>query len=132
MTPDEHRQELARRMKTKDLDGALELIADDAVYFWSNGAALFGKAAIAAGLARNFDAIQNDTYETFDVTWLAESDDVAVCVYKFRWTGEVEGKPVGGAGRGSSVLRRVEGRWLTVNEHLSTGAWKGTEEEARA
>jgi ketosteroid isomerase-like protein len=124
MTPDEHRQELARRMSAQDLEGALALIADDAVYLWSNGAALVGKDAIAEGLRGNFAAIKNDTYETLDVTWLLRSEDAAVCVYRFRWTGEVDGKQVGGQGRGSSLLRRLDGQWRTVLEHLSTGAWK--------
>lgn len=124
MTPEEYNQELYRRMNAKDLDGTLELIADDAVYFWSNGSSMFGKAAIAEGLKRNFDVIQNDTYETLDVTWIVKSDDLAACVYQFRWTGEIEGKAVAGGGRGSSVLRRVHGQWRTVHEHLSAGAWK--------
>ena len=111
-------------MNAKDLDGTLELIADDAVYFWSNGSSMFGKAAIAEGLKRNFDVIQKDTYETLDVTWIVNSDDLAACVYQFRWTGEIEGKAVAGGGRGSSVLRRVHGQWRTVHEHLSAGAWK--------
>ena len=124
MTPEEYNQELYRRMDAKDLDGTLGLIADDAVYFWSNGSSMFGKAAIAEGLKRNFDVIQNDTYETLDVTWIVKSDDLAACVYQFRWTGEIEGKAVAGGGRGSSVLRRVHGQWRTVHEHLSAGAWK--------
>lgn len=124
MTPEEYNQELYRRMNAKDLDGTLELIADDAVYFWSNGSSMFGKAAIAEGLKRNFDVIQNDTFETLDVTWIVKSDDLAACVYQFRWTGEIEGKAVAGGGRGSSVLRRVHGQWRTVHEHLSAGAWK--------
>ena len=111
-------------MRAKDLEGAMELIAEDAVYFWSNGDAVFGKAAIAEGLKQNFEAIENDTYDTFDVTWIAESDEVAACVFEFRWTGELDGKPVGGRGRGSSVLRRVDGQWQTVLEHLSAGRWK--------
>ena len=111
-------------MNAKDLEGTLELIADDAIYFWSNGSALFGKAAIAEGLRRNFAGIQNDTYETLDVTWLIESDDVAACVYRFRWTGEIDGRPAEGAGRGTTILRRIDGDWRTVQEHLSAGAWK--------
>jgi len=33
VTPAEYKHELVRRMNDKDLDGTLELIADDAVYF---------------------------------------------------------------------------------------------------
>jgi uncharacterized protein (TIGR02246 family) len=124
MTPEQHREELARRMSAKDLEGALELIADDAVYLWSNGNALFGKEAIAEGLRQNFAGIQDDTYETSDVTWLARTDDMAACAYRFRWTGEIDGKRVGGQGRGTSILHKIDGQWRTVHEHLSAGQWR--------
>ena len=61
--------ELIRRMRAKDLDGTLALIADDAVYFWSDGAAMFGKAAIAEGLRANFLGVENDTYDVSDLVW---------------------------------------------------------------
>jgi uncharacterized protein (TIGR02246 family) len=124
MTPDEHRQELERRLRAKDLQGTLELIADDAVYFWSNGVALFGKEAIAEGLRQNWEGIQDDTYETRDVTWVTQAEDAAACIYEFRWTGKIDGRTVGGRGRGSSVLRRIDGEWRVALEHLSAGAWK--------
>jgi ketosteroid isomerase-like protein len=116
--------ELIRRMREKDLDGTLELIADDAVYFWSNGSAMFGKTAIANALSVNFAAIRNDTYDVLDVTWLMETADTAVCIYRFEWTGEIGGKTTSGQGRGTSVLRRVSGEWRAVHENLSQGAWK--------
>lgn len=109
MTPAEYERELARRMSAKDVDGTLELIAEDAVYFWSNGSAMFGKEAIAEGLRQNFASIQNDTYEKLDITWLAQSDGVAACVFRFEWTGEIDGELVSGRGRGASVLRRIDG-----------------------
>lgn len=58
MTPNENKHELVLRMRARELAGTLELIADDAVYFWSDGSAMFGKDAIAEGLKRNFAAIQ--------------------------------------------------------------------------
>ena len=111
-------------MNAKDLPGTLELIADDAVYFWSNGSAMFGKAAIAEGLKANFDGIHNDTYETLDVTWLVETEETAVCVFRFQWSGEIGGKPASGQGRGASVLKRVNGEWRVVHENLSQGRWR--------
>ena len=124
MTTNEYKRELVMRMRAKDLAGTLELIADDAVYFWSDGSAMFGKDAIAEGLKRNFVTIENDTYDVFDLTWLVESDDIAACVYRFEWTGEVNGASAKGSGRGASVLRRIDGEWRTVHENLSRGAWK--------
>jgi ketosteroid isomerase-like protein len=114
-------------MNAKDLPGTMELIADDAVYFWSNGAAMFGKEQIAQGMRAGFEGIQNDVYEVRDLTWLVDSPDVAVAVYRFQWTGEVEGKPASGRGRGASVIKRIEGEWRTVHEHLSQGRWRARE-----
>jgi hypothetical protein len=70
MTPAETKQELVRRMRAKDLEGSMALIADDAVYFWSNGSAMFGKPAIAEAMKSNFEIIQDDTYDIFDLTWV--------------------------------------------------------------
>ena len=124
MSPAQTKREMVRRMLAKDLPATMELIADDAVYFWSNGAAMFGKPAIEAAMKANFDALAGDTYEVDDVTWLTESDDVAACVFRFRWTAIVDGAPVEGAGRGASVLKRVDGAWRIVHENLSQGGWK--------
>lgn len=124
MTPGDVKRELLRRMSLKDLAGTLELIADDAIYFWSDGSAMFGKAAIAEAINGNFVGIENDTYDVFDITWLIDSDDVAVCVFRFEWTGEIDGVAASGAGRGVSVLRRIDGEWRVVHENLSRGAWK--------
>ena len=111
-------------MRAKDLDATLALIAEDAVYFWSNGAALFGRTAIAEALTENFAAIDQDTYDVDDVVWLAESRDVAACVFRFQWTGEMDGERVSGRGRGATVLRRDESGWRVVHENLSNGAWR--------
>ena len=123
-SPAEYKRELVRRMNAKDLQGTLELIADDAVYFWSNGSAMFGKAAIARAMQTNFEGIRNDAYETLDVTWLVETEDTAACIFSFRWNGEVDGKVASGRGRGASVLKRIDGEWRTIHENLSQGRWK--------
>ncbi|OAI40324.1 hypothetical protein AYO38_05975 [bacterium SCGC AG-212-C10] len=124
MSPSEYKRELVRRMNAKDLPGTLELIADEAVYFWSNGRAMFGKTEIEAGLRENFACIQNDVYEVLDVTWLVETEDVASCVYRFQWRGEIGGKPASGSGRGASVIGKMDGEWRTIHENLSQGAWR--------
>jgi uncharacterized protein (TIGR02246 family) len=118
------KREMVRRMNAKDLAATMELIAEDAVYFWSNGSAMFGKPAIAEAMRANFDGIADDTYDVADVTWLAETDDVAACVFSFHWTGRVDGKDVSGRGRGATVLKRVAGEWRIVHEHLSQGQWR--------
>jgi len=124
MSPAETKREMVRRMRVKDLEGTMALIADDAVYFWSNGSAMFGKAEIAEGMKTNFASIQDDTYDVHDLTWIAETDDVAACVFRFVWTGKIDGEPVSGRGRGATVLKRVDGAWRIAHENLSQGQWR--------
>ena len=124
MTPEETKRELVRRMLARDLAGTMELIADDAVYFWSNGQVMWGKPAIEAAMQANWETLQDDTYNVDQVTWLAETDEVAACVFRFRWTAMADGEPVSGRGRGASVLKRIDGEWRVVHENLSQGRWQ--------
>ena len=124
MTPAEFKRGLVAAMNAKDVTAAGTMIDESAIYFWSNGSAMFGREAIAEGLRVNAEGIKNDTYETLDVTWVAQSDDIAACVFAFRWAGEIDGQPASGRGRGTSVMRKVDGAWRNVHEHLSAGAWK--------
>jgi uncharacterized protein (TIGR02246 family) len=104
-----------------DLEGTLALIADDAVYLFSDQSSHVGKDAIRAVLQANFNAIRNEAYRIHDLRWLAASEEVAACVYTFDWSGEIDGKPASGSGRGTSVLRRVDSNWRVAHEHLSKG-----------
>src|SRR5690606_16354751 len=101
--------------------GLFELLDDAAIICISNETAHIGKAAVEAALQTNFEAIEDDTYEPYDLEWLVETIDAAVCVYGFRWMGRIDGRPASGSGRGTSVLARRNGRWLIVHEHLSRG-----------
>jgi uncharacterized protein (TIGR02246 family) len=105
-----------------NLDVLLELIADDAIYLFSNQTSHIGKAAIRKAIQANFEAIEDETYRIQNLRWLATSDDVAACVYEFDWSGIMSGKPVSGHGRGTTVIRRADGRWKVAHEHLSSGS----------
>jgi ketosteroid isomerase-like protein len=107
-----------------DLDAAMALVSDDVVFFYSNGSVHSGKSAVRAAIKANFDSIKDDTYATHDHLWLAQSDSAAACTYGFAWTGTMDGKPVGGRGRGTTILRRETDGWRIVHEHLSQGRWK--------
>ena len=85
-----------------DLDAAMDLLTGDVVFFYSNGSAHFGRDAIRAAIKANFDSIKDDTYATRDHIWLAQSEAAAACIYSFAWTGAMEGKQVGGRGRGTN------------------------------
>jgi uncharacterized protein (TIGR02246 family) len=121
MLPAEFMRVYEAAVNARDLEAALELIADDAVYLFSNQAAHVGKEAIRNAIQANFDTIKNETYRIQDMRWLAATEELAVCVYAFGWSGEINGQPASGSGRGTSVLRRIQGNWRVAHEHLSRG-----------
>ncbi|MEJ1969288.1 MAG: DUF4440 domain-containing protein [Rhizomicrobium sp.] len=106
-----------------DLDAALAVLADDVVFFYSNGAAHWGKAAIRAAIQANWDSLDGDNYATRDHIWV-EGDAAAACLYSFSWTANMDGKDVGGKGRGTTVFRREPAGWRIASEHLSNGRWR--------
>lgn len=121
MSPTEFMQAYETVTNAHDLGALLGLIADDAIYLFSNQTSHIGKTAIREAIQANFEAIEDEIYRIQHLTWLANSSDVAACVYEFNWSGKVNGKPASGHGRGTTVIRRVDGRWKVAHEHLSSG-----------
>ena len=121
MSPTEFMQAYEATTNAHDIDALLDLIAEDAVYLFSNQTTHVGKAAIREAIQANFDAIEDEAYQIQHLRWLANSVDVAACVYKFNWSGRIRGKPASGQGRGTTVIRRVDGQWKIAHEHLSSG-----------
>lgn len=110
-----------RATSSHDLDATLDLIAEDAIYLFSDRSSHIGKAAIRKVLESNFMSIKDETYNLGAIRWVAVSETVAACVYEFHWRGLIDGEQRSGDGRGSSVLKRTEGRWVVALEHLSAG-----------
>jgi uncharacterized protein (TIGR02246 family) len=121
MSPTEFMRAYEAATNAHDLDALLELIADDAIYLFSNQTAYIGKPAIRKAIEVNFEAIKEEIYRIRNLKWLATSNDVAACVYEFDWSGKINAKPASGSGRGTTVIRRTDGRWNVVHEHLSSG-----------
>lgn len=121
MSPSEFMRAYEAATASHDLERTLELIADDAVYWFSDGSTHHGKEAIAAALRKNFEAIKMEAYRIENLTWLAESEGVAAGIYGFAWSGQIGGVQRNGSGRGSTVLKRVVGGWRVAHEHLSAG-----------
>ena len=121
MSPTEFMQEYESAANRHDLEAMLDMIADDAIFWFSDGSVHIGKDAIARAIQSNFDAIKNEDYRITDLSWLTSSDDIAACVYEFHWSGEVAGKPASGGGRGTSLLKPINGQWRLAHEHLSPG-----------
>jgi ketosteroid isomerase-like protein len=121
MSPTEFMRTYEAAANAHNLDKTLELIADDAIYLFSDQSAHIGKRAIRKAVEFNFNSIKNEKYKIEHLVWLAASKEVAACVYEFNWSGEIEGRFVTGGGRGTTVLRYVDGNWRVAHEHLSRG-----------
>jgi ketosteroid isomerase-like protein len=114
----------------RDIEAALALLTDDVVFFYSNGSAVWGKAAFAAAMTASWQRVDRYSYTTDEAVWLAQSADAAAVIYAFSWSGVVDGNSVGGGGRGTRVFRRDAGGWRIAHEHLSAGDWKPGAEPA--
>jgi len=123
MSPEETLRHYERAMSAHDLRGALRVIANDAVFWLSDGTTHAGKEGIAAAIRESFEALKGGMFEISSVRWLVRTVATAVSVYRFRWSAVREGRPARGFGRGTTVLLRREGKWLIVHEHQSRGEW---------
>ena len=121
MTPDEFIREYETSASEHGLEHTLSLIDENAVYWFSNETCHVGKEAIEAAIRHNFETIKEENYRISDVVWLAQSSDSAACIYRFDWSGKIDGAPVSGSGRGTTVLARRGDSWVIVHEHLSQG-----------
>lgn len=122
-SPEEFMQRYEAATREHDLQTTLSLIADDAVFFFSNETVHTGKAAIEKVLRHNFEAIKAESYGIDHLSWLVQSGEVAVCVYDYAWSGLIDGNLASGFGRGTSVLKRIGRDWQIVHEHLSRGRY---------
>lgn len=125
-TPQDCGAEFTAALIRRDMDAALARLADDVVFFYSNGSTIVGKDAFAAAMTASWKLVENYRYETLAPTWIAQSDDAAALVYGFAWSGTARGADVSGSGRGTRVFLRAPGDgWLIAHEHLSNGGWTG-------
>ncbi|WP_327128750.1 nuclear transport factor 2 family protein [Streptomyces sp. NBC_01727] len=102
-----------------DITQLVPLIASGAVYWFSDGSHR-GREAILSAIAKTFATIRDEIYQIDDLEWIAQSDDHAICRYRFAWTGTINGRPRSGRGRGTNVLVNHAGTWRMLHEHLST------------
>ena len=121
MTPDEFLREYEMSGRTGGVEHTLRLIDDSAIYWFSDGSNHVGKAAVERAIRRNFELIKDETYRISNIVWVAQTSDVAACIFRFDWSGILRGEPASGFGRGTLVLARQADSWVIVHEHLSKG-----------
>ncbi len=119
MTPEDLLREYEQRTNSHHFEEVKPLLADDAVYWFSEGS-YQGKEAIKQAFEKTWDIIQNEHYAIENIQWLAKDETVAVCIYQFHWQGMIEGHLQQGVGRGTSVFQKLDGDWKVTHEHLSS------------
>jgi ketosteroid isomerase-like protein len=118
VTAAEHLRAYEAALGTQEWALVEPLLHDDVCVTFSDGSVHRGKQAVGAAFSRNFELIEDEQYELSDVEWIAADPTHAVCVYRFRWSGRIDGKPASGGGRGTTVLKLEDGGWLVLVEHL--------------
>lgn len=105
------------KLNTHLWDQIAPCVTEDSVFIFTEDT-FVGKAAAKAAFEKTFKLIENEVFSLHNISWTAVTDSMASCHYEFRWKGMVEGKAASGGGRGTSILRKIDGRWLIAHEHL--------------
>ncbi|MFN0077351.1 MAG: YybH family protein [Prosthecobacter sp.] len=105
------------KLNTHSWDQIAPYVTEDVVFIFTEDT-FVGKAAAKASFEKTFKLIQNEVFSLHNISWTAVTESMASCRYEFRWKGMIEGQEASGGGRGTSILRRVDGRWLIAHEHL--------------
>lgn len=119
-TPMNHKTALTayvEALNTHAWDRIAPHVAEDAVFIFTEDT-FVGKEAAKASFEKTFKLIENEVFSLHDIQWTAVTDDVAACHYEFRWKGLISGRESSGGGRGTTILRKVDDRWLVAHEHL--------------
>jgi ketosteroid isomerase-like protein len=104
-------------LNTQSWDRIAPHVAEDAVFIFTEDT-FIGHTAAKAAFEKTFKLIENEIFSLHDIVWTVVTEDVAACRYEFRWKGLISGQQSSGGGRGTSILRKVDGRWLVAHEHL--------------
>lgn len=105
------------KLNTHSWEQIAPCVTEDAVFLFTEDT-FVGKAAAKAAFEKTFKLIENEVFSLHDIAWTVVTDEVAACHYEFRWKGLISGQASSGGGRGTTILRRVDDRWLIAHEHL--------------
>lgn len=103
---------------SRDFSKVAPFIAGDATFWFTNGQ-FSGKQEIKKAFEDTWQNIQDETYTISDIKWSAATYWAAACTYSFKSDGITNGERQVYEGHGTSIIRRMAGRWRIVHEHLS-------------
>lgn len=118
MKPDDFIPTYSAALATQQWENLEPLIHTDACVTFSNGSVHKGIAAIKSAYELNFTVIKNEDYTVSNIHWIKKSDEIAIYLFDFNWTGYIDGKFVSGKGRGTAVIIYDGKHWKILTEHL--------------
>lgn len=121
MTPLDFVRAYEDALATQDWSRVEPLMHPDVCVTFSTGARHQGIANVGRAYRENFEAIQDERYTISDVHWISRDATYAVYLFRFRWSGRIDGQLAAGAGVGTSVLKCDDGKWRLLTEHLGPG-----------
>lgn len=116
--PDDFLNRYESALSTQEWGVISPLIHEDVCVTFSDGRVFYGKKAVQAAFENNFTKIQEEKYIISERYWVKKSEEFAVCLYTYEWSGLINGETASGSGRGSSVIIEENGIWLLLIEHL--------------
>lgn len=104
-------------LATQDWGAVAPFFHEDVCVTFSDGT-FKGKMEVQKAFEKTFTLIQDEKYAMSNIHWITQTEEYAVCLYNFTWSGLIDGKPASGGGRGTSVLVHEHGQWYILTEHL--------------
>lgn len=105
-------------LASQDWTAVDPLVHEDVCVTFSSGAVQLGKAAVRAAFEANFASIHDEEYRMSEIHIAAQTDAMAAYLFRFEWTGVIDGEAASGAGRGTSILVNDGDGWKLLAEHL--------------
>lgn len=121
MSPDDFMKAYENALASQNWVNVEPLLHQDICVTFSTGT-FKGKTEVRKAFEANFSTIEEEQYSIADLYWIYRESEAAVCIYSFSWKGLVNGQEKSGAGRGTSVLVKVENQWKLITEHLGPKA----------
>lgn len=115
--PESFLSEYEQALATASWAKVAPLIHEKCAVTFSEGTYI-GKAEVEAAFRKTFTLIKDERYSISNVHWIQKTEDIAVYIYDFSWSGTIRGEPASGSGRGTSLLVNQDGKWQLICEHL--------------
>ncbi|MHC5228963.1 YybH family protein [Enterococcus sp. LJL99] len=99
-------------------DNVEKCLSSNAVYFFSDKKCQSTKD-IRSYFENAWNIIVNEKYEVSEVEWIIVTEEVATCIYNYKYSGFIENKFVEGGGKATNIFVKENSNWLLLHEHLS-------------